>query len=82
MSLGAVLAGGFLRYETRLMIPAIIASNLAFFALLIMAGRLLGENWPVLAAWFGRTGRVMTFLIGGLLAGGLLFLAWRHSRRG
>lgn len=82
MSLSAVLAGGFLRYETRRMILAIIASNLVFFTLLTLAGRLLGENWPILAAWSGRAGRIMAVLIGGLLMGGFFFLTWRHNRRG
>ena len=77
LSLAATIACGFLRYKPGKALPAIVGSNLVFFAALALLGRFLGDRWAQAAEWLGKLG---VLVLGAGSIAGLLVLRRLFAR--
>jgi membrane protein DedA with SNARE-associated domain len=64
MSLYTVICCGVLKMETKKALLAIFLSNLLFFMVLAIAGRLLGANWGNALPWLTKVGVISLATMG------------------
>jgi membrane protein DedA with SNARE-associated domain len=79
MSLGSVIFCGILRWKTVNAAVAILGSNLLFFGILGIAGRMIGANWGMAANWLKRL-NIWVILSTVLLIAGIALYFWYQRR--